>query len=1070
MLRRLCVRLARPFITPAAACIYRNALLAICLATSYLQLATLLGTSLPVTAATLAALLVGIAAGAGRIAALRRLSFPGITTGVLLHFVLAAWVVASPWMIQCIDWIIAQPGYLGLASPVWNTAALFALTAIALGLPAFVAAQVACDPDDATTDASQRLPMVFLGTSVGLALWALGLAQIMGPYYCGIACAGVGLVIAAVRSNRRPDTEPAPAEAASSCPPAHLVHDLPPLARLPLAAALAVALGGWPAVLDRLLEQLMPGTAYLAGSEAIGVCAGMAVGFWLAFRRRGDAAAAARTKLLAVCFAAAWGVGLLAAFPLGIMVALWLNANVSSPTLMLVARGALAGVTFLPFGIAGALCLASESSYGRRTGRVVTAVWLAAAACGFCAISAWAFGRYSLELVVIGLAWSIVAAAAPSAIIAARELYSRRLPRLLAGGALAAVIVGPMWRGNFNPERSAKILFNSTAFAAYQAGIDPSLLETLDDGRHLATVAGPRSIYTVWRFGGHQLQIRENGIPRGVVSTDDVAFPRYIPETLQAAFPMTLHERPARLLLMGLGSSESLAASLSFPVTELVCLESDAALVRVLREAVAADPGANPLNDERVRVAVCDPALGLAALPAKFDVIVSSPEHLALARAQPYVTAEFYQRAARRLAPHGVFCQRLHFVDFGQRPLKAIVRTLLTVFRDVMLLETAPGDLLLAATNDERGLIRPGLVARCELPHVRAILGQSGIDWSVVLNLGASDRARLQKFAADAGRPQTAANGRLALSMPREVLQWGPKVQEVYEALGPVRSRILDWVGPEGDTPVMVRRLAEVQGQFELMSKFSDQYWAYRASLRDQVKEKSRSQIQQASGTDDEPRLHPEDRRRLRYFQTLGQAVRSGRAADIERLVAFSSPYDPLITYFVHEEAAELYARSPERNVARELRHRLHATFFSSPQDASLRNVIAALTLLREHPESEPDPQLRWDDLNALLQALKLRWETRSGTRPNDIGEAINDIDRTVLAAEQTFHTLDSLTAEAGLPSALWTRRRAALEKTLLRPVKAYQQELLPYLHRGKAKSAEVDGDAVEARVDKESE
>src|SRR5260221_9427122 len=143
------------------------------------------------------------------------------------------------------------------------------------------------------------------------------------------------------------------------------------------------------------------------------------------------------------------------------------------------------------------------------------------------------------------------------------------------------------------------------------------------------------------------------------------------------------------------------------------------------------------------------------------------------------------------------------------------------------------------------------------------------------------------------------------------------------------------------------------------MTKYADQYWAYRASLRDQVKEKPRSQIRQASATDDEGRMHPEDRRRLRYFQVLGQAVKSNHAADIERLVDFASPYDPLISYFVHEEAAEMYSRSAERDVARELRHRLHATFFSSPPDASLRNVVAPLRLLREHPEPEPDPQPR---------------------------------------------------------------------------------------------------------------
>ncbi|MGE5193859.1 MAG: spermidine synthase [Deltaproteobacteria bacterium] len=1057
MLRRLCARFARQLVTPSAVCVYRNAVLAICLATWCLQLVALLGTSLPVTTALLAALALGIAAGAGPVTPLRRLSLPGVTTSVVLHFALAAWMVASPWLLQLIDWIFARPGFISLASPAWNAATLFALTAVGLGLPAFVAAQLACDPDDASADGPRRLPVVFLGAAAGLAGWGLGLAQIMGPYYCGITAAGLGLVIAAVRSYLRSDAARTPAEPASSRPAAHPFRELPALVRFPLAAALAASLGAWPAALDRLLEQLMPGTAYMACSEAIGLCLGLAGGLWLASRRRGDAAAFERTKLLAVGVGAVWGVGVLAAFPPGVRAGLWLNATVQSPTLHLLARGAMAGLALAPAGTAAALCLAAHTSRGAPFSRAATALWLAAAVCGSCALSAWAFGRYSPELVVIGLAWCTLAAAAPPAIARARELFPGWRHRLVAGGALGAIVAAPLWRANFDPQRSAKVLFNSNAFAAYQSGLDPSLLEALDDGRHVATLTGQRGICTVWRFGGHQLQIRENGIPRGVVSTDDAAFPRYVPETLQAALPMTLHDRPARLLLLGLGSSESLAASLLFPVTEITCLESDAGLVRALRETVAPGAGANPLDDERVALAVCDPALGLAAVPADFDVIVSSPEHLALTRAQPCLTAEFYRRAAGKLSPQGVFCQRLHFVDFGPRPLRTIVRTVQSVFRDVMILEAAPGDLLLAATNDDRGLIRPGLVARFELPHVRALLAQSGIDWSTMFRLGALDRQGLQTFTGDAaGAPHTAGNARLPFAMPREVMRWGPKAREVYEALGPARRRILDWVGPEGDTPVMARRLAEVQGQFELMTKFADQYWAYRASLRDQVKEKSRSQIQQVSATDEKQRLHPEDRRRLRYFQTLGRAVRSGRAADIERLVAFASPYDPLISYFVHEEAAELYARSPERDVARELRHRLHATFYSSPQDASLRNVVAALTLLREHPESEPDPQCRWDDLNALLQALKLRWEARSGVRPNNIAEAINDVDTTVLAAEQAFQALDELTVEAGLPPALWTNRRTVLEKTLVRPVKAYQQQLLPFLRQSKEKAVEA--------------
>src|SRR5204862_123489 len=112
--------------------------------------------------------------------------------------------------------------------------------------------------------------------------------------------------------------------------------------------------------------------------------------------------------------------------------------------------------------------------------------------------------------------------------------------------------------------RSARLLFNARPAYAYHNGFGAELLMALDEGRHVATVAGQRGIHTVWRFGGHQLQIRENGIPRGVVSTDAEVFPRFIPETLQAALPLVLHGKAERLLLLGLGGGESLTAALSF--------------------------------------------------------------------------------------------------------------------------------------------------------------------------------------------------------------------------------------------------------------------------------------------------------------------------------------------------------------------------------------------------------------------------------------------------------------------------------------------------------------------------
>src|SRR5205807_324213 len=148
----------------------------------------------------------------------------------------------------------------------------------------------------------------------------------------------------------------------------------------------------------------------------------------------------------------------------------------------------------------------------------------------------------------IGLAWGTIVTAALTAVAARRELLADRWQRLLAAGGLAVVVIAPAWRGNFDARQSAKLLFNANAAFAYRNGFDSSLLMALDESRLMATGAGERGTYTVWRFGSHQLQIRENGIPRGVASTDTESSPRFVPETLQAALPLVLHDRPERML------------------------------------------------------------------------------------------------------------------------------------------------------------------------------------------------------------------------------------------------------------------------------------------------------------------------------------------------------------------------------------------------------------------------------------------------------------------------------------------------------------------------------------------
>jgi hypothetical protein len=290
------------------------------------------------------------------------------------------------------------------------------------------------------------------------------------------------------------------------------------------------------------------------------------------------------------------------------------------------------------------------------------------------------------------------------------------------------------------------------------------------------------------------------------------------------------------------------------------------------------------------------------------------------------------------------------------------------------------------------------------------------------------------------------------------VMRWAPKYQEVYQALDPAAGRLLNWIGDDGNSAQVLRRLTEVVTADRLRATYAEQFWAYRASLREQLTTENKAPVRQVSAVaSGRPKLHPEDRRRVAYLAALGKAAASRSAAQIEFLESFELPYDPLISYFVHQEVAELSLKSEELDFAGQLRHRLHAIWFSSPRDSSLRNVVEAMRVVREHPEAAADAQARFDELNALAQALAQRWEVRNGTKPKSAQAVIRDIDTTVIEAEKTFAALESLARECGIPAEQWQARRQALERTLIRPIGAYRSDLLPQV--GKEKTRDVVDD-----------
>ncbi|MCH7989313.1 MAG: hypothetical protein IID46_09215, partial [Planctomycetes bacterium] len=647
--------------------------------------------------------------------------------------------------------------------------------------------------------------------------------------------------------------------------------------------------------------------------------------------------------------------------------------------------------------------------------------------------------------------------------------------KLTTTTAICFVAAAPLFRTNYDPARSATLLFATSVFVSRQRGVDSEYLMHLDEGRLVSSREGERGTLTVWKYRGTQFHFRENGIPKAVVSSDLRLCPQYTTDAMQAIIPLVMHESPREVLILGMGSGVPLTTSLSFPVQHLTCVESDPQLLELLDEVVWSLSREEALNDDRVQLLMWDPALAVISDRNQYDVIISNPNQAMLMQSTPYYTLEFYQRVSRRLKEDGIFCQRFQQIDFGVRPLQVLVKTLQSVFDEVIAIESGAGELLLLGSNSSKGIARDGLLDRLQAPQVRRTLGELGWDWTVPLNLAAYRHQSLVEFSQEGNAGiNSAANGRFAFGLPQEVMRWGAKRQELQQHLSKHVDRLLKWDNAEEPDPEIVRRLEEVVQQQEYMTAYPDQYWAYRKLIEKRIVQQPRSKIVQVKGEAPRREMYPEDKRRLKYVKELGKIAKQQQpqAEQIRRIANFAIPYDPMISYFMHQEIAELYARCEEGagDPKQELVHRLHAIHYAHPQDRSVKNVAAALNFLVDHPQAAK-PWERFDHLNALCQILKTRWVIRGAVLPKSSRIVLNDIEQSLTAIGNALDEMDSLSKELSIPEKNRRIRRKYLEVSLIRPLRSYRNQLHPYYLKQQATTKRlleraVKGDSPEEPIE----
>lgn len=163
-----------------------------------------------------------------------------------------------------------------------------------------------------------------------------------------------------------------------------------------------------------------------------------------------------------------------------------------------------------------------------------------------------------------------------------------------------------------------------------------------------------------------------------------------IPNTLlQAYLPVASHERPESFLAIGLGAGVTLAAArATVPHAELV--EINPGVIRAVRRY-----GIPGLLDG-IPIAINDARNHLLRTERQYDIISSEPSYPTEAGVSNLFTYEFYELAASRLTPGGVFAQWLPAYLLDSRSIGMMARTVGSVFPHVRAWHVkASGDLIM---------------------------------------------------------------------------------------------------------------------------------------------------------------------------------------------------------------------------------------------------------------------------------------------------------------------------------------------------------------------------------------
>ena len=595
--------------------------------------------------------------------------------------------------------------------------------------------------------------------------------------------------------------------------------------------------------------------------------------------------------------------------------------------------------------------------------------------------------------------------------------------------AAATLFAAAVVTGGISQTTPAALLFSGDAFAATRQGRTLTELLASVEPRPVTTRQSPAGPVTVWNVDGLRTTVRTAGLPSGTMTVDPRLAASDGSAAVAVAASLAIHPQPDRVALVGIGAGETLLSSVQYPVRSLVVVDT---ADRVALAHSLAGSRESLLDDDRVTTIDCDERHLRAIGPLGADVVIVGHSQPALLDACGRFSPRRLQTLAGHLAHDGLLVHRLATPDLMPQSLAAIARTLDQFFADVAILEAGPGEVLLLAGSLDDRLDADAYAKRLKRPHSRAVLADAGLDWASLLEARLLDPETTRELVAEyppLGSFDATAERRFIL----DLMDWRPKWKghlATWEGFGTAWAERLDDVGFRRNA---LARIDDIRERTQIIANHPDEYWAYRKTLRKRLQERPRSEVRQVGGELIHG-LHPEDERRKQYLTALGEATRDRTAEQIDRLDRFERPFDPLVSVFLHGEAARLNEVAQRSGPA--LSHRT-AQMMAVPGDVSVRPVLGAIEQLLAQPDLIADDQTRYDFAHGLLSQLQRRWLQRSARGVRSQLEGL-DLDESVRLTRRLLTACDRFAEQAGTQSH-WRRRRSVIKRDLLDGLRSLQ-------------------------------